>query len=188
MPFGFLRRRAAFGAYLAVGFVAIGCYYALRENSVGQTVVYSVIGVYGICGLLAGACVNLRGPERRPWLLFAGGLVAFVVGDSIFDAYAIGNGVVPFPSAADWIYLAAYPLLFAAIAIMLARFGRRRIRIALIDAGIVTCAFVLAQWVWVLEPTSRVHGSVLDRSILVAYPAMDILVVAPLAGYVSDDD
>ena len=79
MPFGFLRRRAAFGAYLAVGFAAIGCYYLLPENSVGQAVFYSVIGVYGIVALLAGACVNLRGAERRPWLLFAGGLVAFAL-------------------------------------------------------------------------------------------------------------
>src|SRR5207245_2004998 len=89
MSSGFLRRRGAFGGYLAVGLAAIASYYLVPENSVAQTVFYTAIGVYGIVGLVTGACVNLRGAQRRPWLLFAAGLVAFVVGDSIFDAYAI---------------------------------------------------------------------------------------------------
>jgi signal transduction histidine kinase len=174
----------AVDVYLAVGTLAIGLYYVAPQDSVPQTVVYTVVGTYGIAAVIVGARRNLRGIERRVWYLFAAGLIAFVVGDTIFDAYAIGSGTVPFPSVADWIYLSAYPLLFAAITIVVARFGRRRIRIALIDAGIVTCAFVLGQWVWVLEPTAQMHESALDRSILIAYPAMDILIVAPLAGLI----
>jgi signal transduction histidine kinase len=174
----------AVDVYLAVGALAIGLYFVVPADSTPQTVFYTAIGVYGIVAVIVGAHRNLRGAERRVWYLFAAGLIAFVVGDSIFDAYAIGSGSVPFPSVADWIYLSAYPLLFVAITIMVARFGRRRIRIALIDAGIVTCGFVLAQWVWVLEPTAHMHESLLDRSILIAYPAMDILIVAPLAGLI----
>jgi signal transduction histidine kinase len=174
----------AVDVYLAVGVLAIGLYFVLPADSVPQTVAYTVIGTYGIVAVLVGARRNLRGIERRVWYLFAAGLIAFVVGDTIFDAYAVGTGDVPFPSVADWIYLSAYPLLFAAITIMVARFGRRRIRIALIDAGIVTCGFVLAQWVWVLAPTAHIHEDLLDRSILIAYPAMDILIVAPLAGLI----
>jgi signal transduction histidine kinase len=172
----------AVDAYLAVGAAAIGLYYLAPENSVSQTVVYTVIGVYGIAGLLGGVRRNLRGAARWPWYLFAAGLIAFVVGDSIFDSYAIGSGAVPFPSAADGIYLAAYPILFTAIALVVARAGGRSVRGALIDAGIVTSAFVLAQWVFVLAPAASGQGNVLDRSIQVAYPAMDILIVAPLAG------
>ena len=179
-----VRRRArAVDAYLAVGGAAIGLYYLAPADSVVQTVAYTVVGGYGIVGLLVGTRRNLRGPARLPWHLFAVGLIAFIVGDSIFDGYAIGSGTVPFPSVADPIYLAAYPILFAAIALILARFGRG-VSVAAIDAAIVTCAFVLAQWVLVLAPAAGGHGSVLDRSILVAYPAMDILVVAPLAGLI----
>jgi signal transduction histidine kinase len=170
--------------YLLVGAVAIGVYFAAPADSVVQTVYYSVVGVYGIAGLVLGAQRNLARGARFPWYLFAVGLIGFVVGDTIFDAYLIGNGTLPFPSAADWIYLAAYPVLFAAIALLVARYGRRRIHIALIDAGIVTFGFVLAQWVFVLAPTAQATGSLLDRSILVAYPAMDILIVAPLAGLI----
>jgi signal transduction histidine kinase len=181
---GVKRVPRAVDAYLAIGAVAIGLYYLAAANSVVQTVAYSAVGVYGIAGLLVGACRNLQGAARRPWYLFAAGLIAFVIGDSIFDAYAIGSGTVPFPSAADWIYLAAYPILFAAIALLIARSAGRRARGAVIDAGIVTCAFVLAQWVFVLAPAAGARGSVVDRSILVAYPAMDILIVAPLAGLI----
>ena len=135
---GVKRVPRAVDAYLAVGALAIGLYYLAPANSVVQTVAYSAVGAYGIVALLVGTCRNLRGAARRPWYLFAAGLIAFVVGDSIFDAYAIGSGTVPFPSAADWIYLAAYPILFAAIALVVARSGARRIRGAVIDAGIVT--------------------------------------------------
>ena len=175
--------RRPVGAYLVAGGVAIGLYFLAPADSVAQTVTYTVIGVYGIVAVVVGARLNLEGRARLPWYLFAVGLVAFVVGDSIFDGYAIGNGDVPFPSIADPIYLAAYPILFVAIGLLLARVGRV-IRAAAIDAAIVTCAFMLVQWVLVLAPTADAQGSGIDRSILVAYPAMDILVVAPLAGLI----
>src|ERR1051325_9239611 len=103
--------------YLLVGAVAIGAYFALPADTVAQTVYYSVVGVYGIGGLVLGSQRNPTARARLPWYLCAAGQIAFVVGDSIFDAYLIGNGTLPFPSAADWIYLAAYPVLFAAIAL-----------------------------------------------------------------------
>jgi signal transduction histidine kinase len=175
--------RRAVDVYLVVGAAAIGLYFLAPAASVVQAVAYTVIGVYGIVAVVLGARLNLEGAARRPWYLFAAGLVAFVVGDSIFDGYAIGNGAVPFPSVADPIYLAAYPILFVAIALLLARVGRV-VTAAAIDAAIVTCAFMLVQWVLVLAPTAGAQGSALDRTILVAYPAMDILVVAPLAGLI----
>jgi signal transduction histidine kinase len=175
--------RRAVSGYLVAGGIAIGLYFLAPADSVAQTATYTVIGVYGIVAVVAGARLNLEGRARLPWYLFAVGLVAFVVGDSIFDGYAIGNGAVPFPSIADPIYLAAYPILFVAIALLLTRVGRV-VRAAAVDAAIVTCAFMLVQWVLVLAPTASAQGSGIDRSILVAYPAMDILVVAPLAGLV----
>jgi signal transduction histidine kinase len=175
--------RRLVNAYLVAGAIAIGLYFLAPADSVVQTATYTVIGVYGIVAVVVGARRNLEGRARLPWYLFAVGLVAFVVGDSIFDGYAIGSGAVPFPSIADPIYLAAYPILFVAIALLLARVGRV-VRSAAIDAAIVTCAFMLVQWVLALAPTADAHGSALDRSILVAYPAMDVLIVAPLAGLI----
>ena len=177
-------RPRAVDVYLGVGVAAIGLYYLAPGNSWPQTVAYAAIGVYGVTGAVLGARRNLDARGRRPWYLFALGLAGFVAGDAIFDVYSLGNRALPFPSAADWIYLAAYPVLFLGIALLIGRLGRRESRLALIDAAIVTCGFVLVQWVYQLAPAANQGGSVLSRSIQVAYPAMDILVVAPLAGLV----
>src|SRR5262249_25861099 len=81
----------------------------------------------------------------------------------------------------DGFYLAAYPVLFVGVVVLLRPFGRLEGRLSFLDATIVTCGFVLVQWVFLLDPAARSRGSVFDRSILVAYPAMDILLVAALA-------
>ena len=146
-----------------------------------QTVAYTAIAVSSVVALVAGASLRLERRARRPWYLFALGTLAFAIGDSIFDAYAIGGGTVPFPSAADWIYLSAYPILFAGMALLIWPFGRLQGRFILLEAAIVTAGFVLVQWIFVLEPLARSEESVLERSISVAYPAMDILLVATLA-------
>ena len=93
-------------------------------NSWPQTVAYAAIGVYGVTGAVLGARRNLDARGRRPWYLFALGLAGFVAGDAIFDVYSLGNRALPFTSAADWIYLAAYPVLFLGIALLIGRLGR----------------------------------------------------------------
>ena len=129
--------------YLGVGLVAIGAYYAFKPDTVAQTVAYCTIGLYGTAAVVAGARRNLVRERRAPWYLFGLGLLAFVVGDSIFDTYTLGGHALPFPSAADAVYLTAYPILFAGMAVLLRRIGRRESRFAFLDASIATCGFLL---------------------------------------------
>jgi signal transduction histidine kinase len=166
---------------VAVGVIAIGLYFLTTPNSVSQSVVYGLIGFAGVLAVVAGTLRNVPRHERAPWLLFGSGLLAFVCGDAVFDYYVAGGGTAPFPSAADAIYLAAYPLLFLGMGLLIRRFGRIEGSFVVVDALIVTCAFALAQWVFLIEPASRLDGHPLQRAVDVAYPAMDILLVAPLA-------
>jgi signal transduction histidine kinase len=168
------------GSYLAVGAAAIGAYFFAPRGTVTQTVLYSLIGFYGVAGLAVGVR-HLETKARLPWYLYGLGLVCFLVGDSMFDAYDIGGGTTPFPSIADGFYLLAYPVLVVATVLLLRRFGRLGSRLALLDAAALTGAFVLIQWVFLLIPAVNSGGSVFSRSISVAYPAMDVLLVAPLA-------
>ena len=168
--------------YLLAGACAIGAYFLIPEQSLAQTIAYSAIAASSVVAIVAGAKRRLPpGPRRLPWYLFAAGLLAFTIGDSIFDAYNIGGTAIPFPSVADGIYLSAYPILFVGMVLLIRPFGRLMERFALLDATIVTVAFVVVQLIFLLEPTSHSYHHTLDSTIAVAYPAMDILLVATLA-------
>ena len=55
------------------------------------------------------------------------------------------------PSVADWFYLAGYPLLAAGLVLLLVRAGGHHRRAAIGGGAIVTLAFALFQWVWIVD-------------------------------------
>src|SRR6476659_5102484 len=110
-----LRRRPLAWIYLALGLAAIGLYFALPWDSAAQVVVYDVISASAGLAVLLGVRVN-RPTLALPWYLFAAGLLAFTVGDVIFNLYdLVWHRDPPVPSVADVFYLAGYPFLAAGL-------------------------------------------------------------------------
>jgi len=165
-------RRAA----VVIGIAAVGVYFLLPSGSPAQAVLYSAIGLSAAAALAFGPTRRLSGGERLPWLLLAAGVASFAVADGLFSYYE-QTGATPFPSAADGLYLAAYPLLLAGV-VLLGR-GRGR-RLALADAFVASGALAFVQWVFVMDAVARDESGV-ARVILLAYPAMDVLLAAALA-------
>jgi hypothetical protein len=98
--------------YLAVGVAVLAAYLAFPAG-IPRDAVYAVVGVSSVVAILAG--VRLHRPAHpAAWYLMAAGLVSWVAGDLLFSWYADVAHVSPFPSAADALYLAAYPMLPAA--------------------------------------------------------------------------
>jgi signal transduction histidine kinase len=87
------------------------------------------------------------------------------------------------PSAADWVYLAAYPLLATGLVMLLVKAGGHHRRAALGEAVIFTCAFALFQWVFIVDDIVNGPGSLGERAVSAAYPTMDIVLLAALAGF-----
>lgn len=111
------------------------------------------------------------------WYLLAGGQLLWAFGDVLFNYYdAIGAD--PFPSPADVLYLAAYPLLGAGLLMLVRRRSHPHDRGGLIDASIVATGVTLLAWVYVLQPLASNHEVPLgERVISVAYPAADLLLL-----------
>lgn len=169
-------------AYFCAGALAVGVYFALPSHA--QSVLYVLIALSSAGAVVAG--VRIHGIEDPlPWYLFAGGLLAFAIGDSIFNYYDLfQNRTAPFPSIADAVYLAAYPLLMAGMFLLVRRLGSVEGNFALIDAAIITAAFALVQWIFLIDAHVRDHGnSVMTRAVLIAYPAADVLLIAGLARF-----
>jgi signal transduction histidine kinase len=136
--------------------------------------------VYGVVGALASVTIAAFNRRSVPWLLFAAGNALFSIGDDIIDAL---GGNAPVPSADDWFYLAGYPLLAAGLLLLMFAPGGYRRLPALGDAAIVTSAFLLVQWVFLLDGILAGSGSTLSIAVDAAYPLMDLILLAGFAGF-----
>jgi signal transduction histidine kinase len=166
-------------AYLIAGLASIGLYFALPWHSFAQTLVYDAIGVSAAAAAVAGARLH-RPSLRLPWYLFAAGLLAFAVGDVLFNLYAfVWHSDPPVPSAADVFYLAGYPFLTAGLILLVRSLRREERRSGHIDAAMLIVAFALCQWVFIMEDLVDT-GSVAERVVAISYPLMDVVLLAAL--------
>ena len=164
---------------LGIELVLSWIYFLLPSNVDVQDAIYELFGGGCVVAILW-AIRRYRPEPREAWLVFALATAIFVAGDIAFD---ISPNASP-PAVADYLYLIAYPL-FAALPVMLvlASGSHRRIG-ALVDAAIVTLAFVVFEWVFVVEPALHHHGQLGQRVVAgVLYPVMDIVLLGAFAGF-----
>jgi signal transduction histidine kinase len=172
------RSHAAVG-YLAAGAAVIAVYFVLPGDA--QSVVYVLLGLSAVCAILVGASRNPVG-DRLPWYLFAGGIFLQAAGDAVFGYYEIWlNREPPTPSAADVLYLAGYPLLAAGAFLLLRRLGGATSRAALLDTVIVGIALGVVQWIFVVDPYEHKTLGGGEQIVLMAYPALGMLLLVALA-------
>jgi signal transduction histidine kinase len=166
-------------AYLVAGLAATALYFALPWDSFAQTLVYDAIGASAAAACVAGA--RLFQPSLRlPWYLFGAGLLAFSVGDVLFNLYAfVWDTDPPVPSIADVFYLAGYPFLTAGLVLLVRSLRAQERRGGRIDAAMVISAFALCQWVFVMKDRAGA-GSLVERLVALSYPAMDVVLLSAL--------
>jgi len=73
--------------YLVAGLMATGLYFVLPWNSFSQELLYDAIGACSAVVVVIGARIN-RPRQMLPWYLFGAGLLAFSLGDVVFNLYA----------------------------------------------------------------------------------------------------
>jgi signal transduction histidine kinase len=150
---------------------------------VGRNVLYNTAELGAIVAIVVGV-LRYRPHGARAWLLVAGGLSSFWIGDFIWAWYEIG-GRNPYPSSADIFYLAGYPLLAGALVVA----TKRRMPIidprAPIDAAIVAVSVLLFQWFYVIAPTlSDSTLSSKESAVTITYPVADVIVLAVAVRFV----
>ena len=164
---------------LVAELVLSGIYFLFPSNVDVQDTIYEIFG--GGCVLAILWAVRRYRPEPRlPWLVFALGNALFVAGDIAFD---LAPNATP-PAVADDLYFVAYPLYAALPVMLIARSGGFRRIGALTDAAIVTLAFVVFEWIFVMEPTLHSGGLLGPRIVNgVAYPLLDIILLGAFTGF-----
>ncbi|MGQ7296601.1 hypothetical protein [Quadrisphaera sp. KR29] len=164
--------------YLAVAALAAVAYYAAPEGLV-RDAVYAVCGLLGVVGIAWGV-LRHRPQERAAWWLLAAGQLLFTAADTVFAYYDHVLHTSPFPSAADVLYLLAYPVLALSLwrLVRLAPSGLDRA--GLLDSAVLTVALTLVSWVALAHPLLASDEPLVSRLVSAAYPLADILLLALL--------
>ena len=171
-------RRYVLGGYVIWWAVLVALYYGqpgLRAETWG------LIGLSGVSGIVAGVAIN-RPSRKLPWLLLAAALASFTAGQVSFLVAQLIGIQLPFPSFADVLYLLTYPLYATGLLIFIWWRTPDRDRRSLIDALTLTAGLALLSWIYLILP--YVHNpqlSWLQKSVAIAYPLGDVLVLAMLA-------
>jgi signal transduction histidine kinase len=165
--------------YLVAGLAVTGLYYLLPWGSFAQTLLYDAIGASSAVAAVVGARIH-RPSLRFPWYLFGAGLLAFSVGDVLFNLYSfVWDRDPPVPSVADVFYLAAYPLLTAGLILLVRCLRSEDRRRGRLDAAMLIVAFALCQWLFLMQ--NHLHeGTVAERVVALSYPLMDVILLAGL--------
>jgi len=104
---------AGYAVWMALLVVA---HYTLAGQ---RTATAALIEVSGVAAMVAGVSIN-RPARRTPWLLLAAANLTGTLGEVASHVYStVTHAPVPFPSFADVIYLAAYPLYVAGLAMFI---------------------------------------------------------------------
>jgi PAS domain S-box-containing protein len=162
-------------AYLLAGVIALGCYLAVPPL-IGASWLFELVGLSAAGAIVVGV-VRYQPRPLLPWLLFLVAQLVFFAGDFFYYTYDL-----PFPSFADGLYLAYYPLQVAGLLLLVRSRTPGRDSASLLDALIIAVGFGVLAWVYLLEPYTRHTGeSEASRLVSMAFAVMDVLLLAVTA-------
>lgn len=143
-----------------------------------------------LSNLLAALCLSYAAYNSRynkkimlAWTVLAIAQFSFAFGDITWAILEINMHEVPFPSIADWLYLAFYPIFAVGIFLL----PREPLKFSetikvLLDMGIVIIASSIIFWILLISPTLEIsmNESYLSIALAVAYPVVDLVLVFAL--------
>ncbi len=166
---------------LGLGVPVVALYF-IQQGIVAKDITYLAIGSLTAGGIVVG--VRLHRPAAAAgWYLVAAGSACFVGGDAVLNFYDIVlDTSPPYPSIADLVYLAGYPLLFAGVL----RISRSSAAVSAwhgwTDAAAVSVGTLGLLWHFLMGPTltgplASAEGGTLGKLVTMAYPLMDLAVI-----------
>jgi hypothetical protein len=174
-------RGRAWLVLLVAGLAWALAYLALPRHTLVSDVLDDAGGFVCAAAVLVG--VRLHRPARpAPWILAAAAQACSGAGDTLFTIFEDVLHTEPFPSVADVFYLAAYPLLTAALFLLVRRRTSGRDLAGLLDAGIVSAGLGLLSWTFLMRPIAADDTlSLTGQLVGLAYPLGDVVLIAVLA-------
>ncbi|MCO8277919.1 hypothetical protein M1L60_45840 [Actinoplanes sp. TRM 88003] len=165
--------------WIGYGIIAVGLTIAriiVPEGSLGAGSVTYIYPALTITAVALGVRFN-RPARTLPWILLLIMSAAGGAGNVIMSAY-LTRGAVPFPSAADALWLLCYPLLLIGLMRLVDGLSWRRDRAGILDTLMVTAGLGLGIWLLFLRDLISPDMPVEARLVTIAYPLADLLLIA----------
>jgi signal transduction histidine kinase len=171
------RTAASIGLFACVFFLLIPASHETSRN-----IVYSLTEAAAVAGVVFGVR-RYRPSTPVAWLLIAAGFATYLVGDIIWLVY-LAQGRSPFPSPADFFYLAGYPLIAAGLVVAVRQRGAVVDARAWLDAGMFAVVGALCGWIFLARPTiDDPTLSSWETFVAITYPAGDVLLIVVAARF-----
>jgi two-component system cell cycle response regulator len=194
-----MRRDVTSGRYTRVGFKyaayvllgVVGLLFADALLHVSPADWSDAIHNYGFMAVSACSAVVVFGRvalvkhNRRGWLLFAIGLGLLSSGDFYYTTIVVPQADPPFPTFADVLYLAGYPVLTLGLAVLLASRLNRPAPSMWLDAGIGVSAVLMISVGLLLGALTVTTGTTLQVVVALAYPLADFVLIAMIAAVIA---
>ena len=168
--------------YVAGGAVVALAYLLLPPLAeLPKLLLYAAVSASVVACLVLG--VRRHRPEPPlPWYLLLAGQVLCLLADLAFYWLHLVAGSEAYPSVADLLYLAHYPLVVAGVLALVRSRTPGSDRVSLNDAAVVATSLGVLSWAFLVQPAVLADGvTVQTRLVSVAYPVMDLLVLAAAA-------
>jgi diguanylate cyclase (GGDEF)-like protein len=175
------RRQRSWLVFAAAGLVWAVAYLLLPRHTLISNVLDDGGGF--ACAIAVVVGVRRHQPSRKaPWYLFAAAEACSGAGDVLWTVYNDVLQVDPFPSLADVLYLAAYPLFVAGLFLLLRGRTRGRDVGGLLDAMIISAGLGVLSWTFLMRPiaTDETLG-LTGQLVALAYPLADVVLLGMLA-------
>ncbi len=167
--------------YILLSVAVAAVYFLVETTSLSKLVLYNGLGLTAVVATLYG--IRKNQPEnRKAWYLIAAAMGTFLTADIVYYVLELVHDEAPYPSIADAFYLGMYPIMCLGLLSLLRSVSPGRDVAGLIDAALVAVATFAVLGILVMD-TYVTDDSVtfMERIISIAYPVMDVLLVAVAA-------
>jgi two-component system, cell cycle response regulator len=128
----------------------------------------------------------VRREERLAWALIGLGLLSWALADIYWAVLLTDGPEPPFPNGSDAFYLAGYPLMLAGIvAYVRSRVGRMSAIVWTDVAMGALCVTAIGSSLLLDYVLANTTGTPFEIGVAVAYPALDLVILAVAAGAVA---
>lgn len=171
------RQPSRWRTFLIAYAVVTGILFLLPRGSAAQGAVYNGLVVFAGLGLWRGS-QRAYPADRRAWRYLLTYVVFSAIAESIWWVWEIA-GIERWEHLADGFFLTSYGFLVAGVIRLVHRVSPARDRSVVVDTAIASVSAGAVIWVFLLAPVASDSSIALfDKFLTLAYPAMDVAVIA----------
>lgn len=167
--------------YLVAGVLVVAGYYVAlacdAPAAIGVVLLLSVSASGAVMVFVGCARNQPRHRLRLPWLLLGIGQAVYAAADAAFYVAHDLLGNDTYPSLADPLYLAHYPLVAIGLILLIRLRSPGRDLPGLLDAAALAVVAAMLSWVYLIGPLARIDEPVITRLVSVAYPVLDLVLL-----------